>query len=149
MSRRISLILGVLVASLALFTATVMTGAPAGAARVPDPSVPTAARYGNTYGALSLAMSGGAVGWSNGYSTKWQALRRAQNECKSTSDYPWTCRKIAWVRNGWLALAVRWDGNNIERYGWAVGSTKRYAYWAAKDKCGYGLVRRASTNSFG
>lgn len=153
MSTRISVIVGALVASIALLAATLMMGAPAGAARVPTPPVTTPAAatayYTNYYGAISLAMTGGAVGWSYDYATKWQALRRAQNECKSKSNYPWSCQKIAWVRNGCLAVAVRWNGSDIERYGWAVRETKRSAYLAAKAKCGYACVRRAHTCTSG
>lgn len=140
--------IGAVIASIALLVASLLTAAPAGAARLPAPppaAPPTAISYYNNYGAIALAMTGGAVGWSYDYASKWQALRAAKNACKSRSSYPWTCEKIAWVRNGCLALAVAWDGDYIDHYGWAVRSTKRAAYWAAKQECGPGCVKRAYT----
>lgn len=143
---RIRFIIGVLIASLALLATSLASGASAGGPDVSDPPAPpTASAYYNYYGAISLAMTGGAVGWAYDYSTKWQALRSAQRACKSRSSYPWSCEKIAWVRNGCLAVAVSWDGEYIDYYGWGVANTKRQAYWRALDECGYGCVKRAYT----
>lgn len=131
--------------------ATVLAGAvPAGAAD--GPGSPQGVRpgaaisaYGYYYGAIALARTGGAVGWSYDYSTRRAAFRRAMNECRASSDYPWSCERIAWVRNGCLAVAVRWDGDFIDYYGWGVARTKRAAYWRALDECGAGCVRRVYT----
>lgn len=101
--------------------------------------------YGDNYGAIALAMTGGAVGWSYDFGTKRGAFRRAVRECKSASDYPWTCKKIAWVKNGCLAVAVRWDGNYVDRYGWGAANSKRQAYLRALDECGFQCKRRAYT----
>lgn len=136
--------------AVALAASLLFAAAPASAVSVPgpptaDPPGSSVQVYGRYYGAIALAMTGGAVGWSYDYGTKRAALRRAYRECKSRSDYPWTCEKIAWVRNGCLALAVRWNGGYVARYGWAARSTKRSAYWAALDKCGPGCVKRAYT----
>lgn len=143
---RIRFIIGVLVASLALVATSLVSGASAGAVDAPaPPTAPAVAAYYNYYGAISLAMTGGAVGWAYDYGTKWQALRSAQRACKSRSSYPWSCEKVAWVRNGCLAVAVNWDGDYIDYYGWGVANTKRQAYWRALDECGYGCVKRAYT----
>ena len=68
-------------------------------------------------------------------------------ECRRASDYPKTCQKVASVRNGCLAVAVRWDGDFISRYGWAVRPTKKQAYRAAKRECGKRCVRRGAVCS--
>lgn len=99
----------------------------------------------NYYGAIALAYTGGAVGWSYDYSTKRSALNRAQRECKSASNFPSSCHKIAWVRNGCLALAVRWNGSNIAHWGWGSASSKRAAYNRALDECGSNCRKRAYT----
>ena len=39
------------------------------------------------------------------------------------------------VRRGCLAVAVRWDGNYVDRYGWGAAATKRQAYLRALDEC--------------
>lgn len=128
--------------------ALAVPGAPAAAAErtadVPRPGAAISAYY-NNYGAIALAMTGGAVGWSYDYPTKRLAGKWAQYECKSSSDYPWTCKKIAWVRNGCLALAVRYDGIYVDVYGWGTARTKRAAYQRALAECGYGCKRRAWT----
>lgn len=140
-------VLKVLVALLAALAAIFATVTPAGASAEPTPAKPGASIsvYGYYYGAIALAMTGGAVGWSYDFGTKRAAFRRAMNECIAASDYPWTCEKIAWVRNGCLAVAVQWDGDYISYYGWGVARTKRQAYWRALDECGYGCVKRAYT----
>ena len=57
--------------------------------------------------------------------------------CKKASDTPWSCRKIAWVRNGCPALAVRWNDNGtIARYKWGVGAT-RPCVSQRLNKCGW------------
>ena len=134
-------------AGLAAIAAPALPATAAPAQVVPAVVAPGAviSAYGDNYGAIALAMTGGAVGWSYDYGTKRQAFRRAVRECKSASDYPWTCKKIAWVKNGCLAVAVRWDGNYVDRYGWGAASTKRQAYLRALDECGYQCKRRAYT----
>jgi hypothetical protein len=139
--------IGVLIAPLTVL-ALAMPGTPAvAAAPSADPPRPgaTISAYVHNYGAIALAMTGGAVGWSYDYPNKWLAGKRAKNECKQSSDYPWTCKKIAWVRDGCLALAVRYDGMFVDVYGWGTASTKRGAYLRALDECGYGCKRRAYT----
>jgi len=137
----------VLAAAIAALLATTMpvAAAPAGtSAKAPEPGAAVSA-YGYYYGSIALAMRGGAVGWSYDYGNKWVAMNRAKQACKSKSNYPWTCRKIAWVRNGCLAVAVSWSGNYISSYGWGIARTKRVAYARAKNKCGPYCVRRAYT----
>lgn len=139
-------LLALAAAIMALLATTMpVAAAPAGtSAKAPEPGAAVSA-YGNYYGAIALAMRGGAVGWSYDYGSKWGALRKAKRECKSASSYPWTCKKIAWVRNGCLAIAVQWAGNNISQYGWGVARGKRGAYWRALDECGPYCVKRAYT----
>ncbi|HRY11044.1 MAG: DUF4189 domain-containing protein [Actinobacteria bacterium] len=106
-------------------------------------SVSAVRRY---YGALALSRADGAVGWSYDYRTKAKAGRAALRECKKASATPWSCRKIVWVRNGCVALAVRWNDNGtIARYAWGVARNKAPAYRKALNKCGYGCKRRAWT----
>ena len=65
------------------------------------------------------------MGWSYDFRTKKRAGKRALRECKEGLRHTWSCRKIAWVRNGCLALAVRWNDNGtIARYKWGVGRNK-------------------------
>jgi hypothetical protein len=101
--------------------------------------------YGRWYGAIALAMDDGAAGWSYDYKTKRKALKRAQRECKKFSDFPSSCRKIAWVRNGCLAVAVLWNGSMVADYGWGIARSKRKAYFNALDDCGPNCKRRAYT----
>jgi len=134
-------------AGLAAVAAPALPASAAPATYVPTVVAPGAviSAYGDNYGAIALAMTGGAVGWSYDYSTKRFAFKRAMRACKNASDYPWTCKKIAWVKNGCLAVAVRWDGNYVDRYGWGAAATKRQAYLRALDECGYQCKRRAYT----
>lgn len=137
----------VLAAAIVALLATTMpvAAAPAGtSAKAPEPGAAVSA-YGYYYGAISMSMGDGAVGWSYDYSTKWRAKYRAQAKCRSASSTPWRCRKIAWVRNGCLAVAVQWSGNSIARYGWGIARTKRAAYWRALDECGPYCVKRVYT----
>jgi hypothetical protein len=146
MIRSIRWIIAGLAVSIALLASLI---APAGASpsAVPTESADsTAAAYGRYYGAIALSRADGAVGWSYDFSTKRKAGKRALKECRKASDTPWSCRKVAWVRNGCLALAVRWNDNGtIARYKWGVGRNKAPAYRAALNKCGWGCVRRAYT----
>lgn len=138
-------ILGVAVVAFALLASILL---PAGATSAPGDSTSdsTAAAYGRYYGAIALSRADGAVGWSYDFRTKKRAGKRALRECKKASDAPWSCRKIAWVRNGCLALAVRWNSNGtIARYKWGVARNKGPAYRKALNKCGYGCKRRAYT----
>ncbi|MDP4014485.1 MAG: DUF4189 domain-containing protein [Candidatus Nanopelagicales bacterium] len=136
----------ILLASLAVLGSALVAGTSAGAAsppttaQQPDRSVST---YRNNFGAISLAFKGGAVGWSYDYSTRKKAVKRAHRQCRSRSSTK--CTKIAWVRNGCLAVAVRWSGSNVTYYGWAVRGSKKKAYRAAKRECGGKCVRRAFT----
>lgn len=100
---------------------------------------------GRWYGAIALAFDDGAAGWSYNYKTKRKALTRAQKECKKASDFPGSCRKIAWVRNGCLAVAVLWNGSMVADYGWGLARSKRKAYLNALDDCGPDCKRRAVT----
>lgn len=105
-----------------------------------------AARAVNYYGSIALSPADGAVGWSYDYRTRRGAIKRAKRECRQASDYPWRCRKVGWVRNGCLALAVRWNGSGgIARWASAYRYGKRAAYRAAKKRCGPGCRRRAFT----
>lgn len=127
--------------------ALALPGAAAATAPAADPPRPAAAisAYAHNYGAISLAMTGRGVGWSYDYPTKRLAGKWAQYECKEIADYPWTCKKIAWVRDGCLAVAARYDGIDVDAYGWGSASTKRGAYQRALAECGYGCKRRAWT----
>lgn len=111
-----------------------------------DPPQPTTVAASGSYGAIAIA-SDGAWGRAWGYRTKKKAGKWAMWECRRSSDYPKTCQKVAWVRNGCLGVAVRWNGDFIDRYGWAARSTKKQAYRAAKRKCGKRCVRLASVCS--
>lgn len=106
----------------------------------------TAQNYttGRYYGAISLA-SDAAVGYSYDYSTKTKALNAAQKACKRASRRDSTCRKIVWVRNGCAAVAIKWNGRQVTRYGWAVRDSKNAAIKAAKSKCGKTCIVRAYT----
>ncbi|MEZ5157299.1 MAG: DUF4189 domain-containing protein [Candidatus Nanopelagicales bacterium] len=119
--------------------------APVAVADAPAKPTSTVAASG-TYGAIAIA-SDGAWGRSWNYRTKRKAGKWAMWECRRASDYPKTCKKVAWVRYGCLAVAVRWNGDFISRYGWATRSTKKKAHRAAKRRCGTGCVRRASVCS--
>lgn len=119
--------------------------APQAAADAPATPTSTVAATG-TYGAIAVA-SDGAWGRSWNYRKKSRAGKRAMWQCRQASDYPKTCEKVAWVRNGCLAVAVRWNGDFINRYGWAARSSKKKAYRAAKRKCGKRCVRLASVCS--
>lgn len=147
-SRR-PVLLAALLTALAAASAPLTPGAHASTADAlagGAPTPPEAAAFWDNYGAISLAFTGGAVGWSYDYGTKASAKRAAQRACRARSDYPWSCRKIAWVRNGCLALAVRWDNDgDVSRYGWAVRRNRTAAYRVAKRECGWGCVRRAYT----
>ena len=100
---------------------------------------------GRWYGAIALAFDDGAYGTSWNYKTKRKALKRAQKECKNYSDYPSSCRKIAWVRNGCLAVAVLWNGSMVADYGGGLARSKRKAYLNALDDCGPDCKKRAYT----
>jgi len=100
---------------------------------------------GRWYGAIAIAFDDGAAGWSYDYKTKRKALNRAQKECKKFSDFPSSCRKIAWVRNGCLAVAVLWNGSMVADYGWGIARSKRKAYLNALDDCGPDCKKRAYT----
>lgn len=147
-NRRATLRVAVVFAMLAL-VASALTGfsSPAKAA-VPDQQVSQPAAMSQQqlpryyFGAISLAFRGGAVGYSYDYRTKRAALRALYRKCRSASSYPGSCRKIVWVRNGCAALAVRWQGSNIARYGWGVARTRRAAYRTALNKCGARCVKR-------
>lgn len=128
--------------------AGLVAGPPASA--VPEPPVAdppvSALAYRNYYGAIALATVGGAVGWSYDFRTKKRAFKVAMRECRKASSYPWSCRKVAWVRNWCIGLAVLWDAdNNIAYYDYGAGRTKKKAYRKALRKCGPGCVRRAYT----
>ena len=92
--------------------------------------------YGRWYGAIAVAFDDGAYGRSWNYKTKRKALNRAQKECKRYSDFPSSCRKLAWVRNGCLAVAVSWNGSMVADYGWGIARSKRKAYVNALNDCG-------------
>ena len=141
--RLVTMLVAVFATLAGLLAATV----PAAADPVPAPVGVGASvsAYGDLYGAIALAMSGGAVGWSYDYGTKGAAFRRALNACRAHSDYPWSCEKIVWVLNGCAAVAVSWSGNDIYSYGWGIARSKRVAYWRALDKCGPDCVKRAYT----
>lgn len=97
----------------------------------------SAARY-PYYGAISVSMADGAGGWSYDYGTKRAAKRAAQRSCKNRSDYPGSCRKIVWVRNGCAAVVARyWSDGSIRRYAWGIGNTKRQAINRAKAELNY------------
>lgn len=89
----------------------------------------------NNYGAVSIAADGG-FGYTYDYSSKSKAIAAAQKNCKKASNDPATCTKVAWVRNGCLSVAIRWDGYNVTRYGWAFASSKSAAAARAKKECG-------------
>ncbi|MEZ5186928.1 MAG: DUF4189 domain-containing protein [Candidatus Nanopelagicales bacterium] len=146
MTRSLRLLVGALFVAFALLVAALV---PADAARPaaqgiePGSAIAVSGRY---YGAIALSRADGAVGWSYNFKTKRKAGKRALRECKDASDTPWSCKKIAWVRNGCLALAVRWNSNGtIARYAWGLGRNKRPAYENALRKCGSKCKRRAYT----
>lgn len=115
-----------------------------GVAARPEPTGDEAKQlFGNYYGAISLAYRGGAVGYSYDYGSASKALSVAQAKCKKATPYDSTCHKIAWVRNGCLALSLKWSGANPVRYGWAVRSSKKSAINAANRVCGAGCSMRA------
>ncbi len=119
--------------------ATALSGAVAvQAAPADDPSGLGASlsAKGRWYGAIAVAFDDGASGWSYNYKTKRKAFKRAQKECKKSSDFPSSCRKIAWVRNGCLAVAVLWNGSMVADTGWGIARSKRKAYLNALDDCG-------------
>lgn len=143
MIRSIRWVIGVVFVAIALLASVLV---PAGATPQGSPADSSAAVAGRYYGAIALSRADGAVGWSYDYRTKRRAGKKALRECRKASDTSWSCKKIAWVRNGCLALAVRWNSNGtIARYEWGVGRNKGPAYRAALDKCGPNCKRRAYT----
>ncbi len=142
MSGRLQSLIGGAILAVALLLAMLIPAAGAGVSRtISGPSI-----SGMYYGAIALSRVDGAVGWSYDYGTKATAGKAALRECKKASTVPWSCRKIVWVRNGCVALAVRWNDNGtIGRYAWGVASNKATAYSKALNKCGYGCQRRAWT----
>jgi len=133
--------------AMALLMSLLIPASGAGVAQpVNDQGRSSIAAVNRYYGALALSRADGAVGWSYDYRTKRKAGKAALRECKKASETPWSCRKIVWVRNGCVALAVRWNDNGtIARYRWAVAMKKSTAYRKALNKCGYGCKRRAYT----
>lgn len=144
-------LLGIALAVAGLIAAVLVPSTSAGAApatvSVDGQANASAAR--NYYGAIALAFTGGAYGWSKNYSSKRAALRVAQKECKNASSTPSSCRKIAWVANGCLSVAVRWNGNNVARYGWAYRRSKSAATFAAINECGGNCRKRVTICSKG
>lgn len=127
------------VASAPAARATASTVVPAsapdhsGSAR-PVPGAPLARRH-FFYGAISVSPDW-AAGWAYDYRTKARALRASLRACKRHSNYPGSCRKIVWVRNGCAAVAAKWDPSThfITRISWGIGFTKRKAIHRAKRK---------------
>ena len=102
------------------------------------PAVQTGSARSWYYGAISVAMTDGAGGYSYDYGTKKSAKRAAQRACKNKSNYPSSCRKIVWVRNGCAAVVAKyWSDGSVRRYAWGIGSTKRQAINRAKAELNY------------
>ena len=132
-SRRLLVIL-----ALALGVSLAVTTAPSASA-----SSDTSQQRRNYFGALSIS-SDNAWGGSYDYVTKRKAIKRAQRECKKRSNYPGTCERAVWVRNGCAALSVKLNSDGfVTRYGWAVNRYKGPAIKAAQKKCGKKCVKRA------
>ncbi|MCU0278446.1 MAG: DUF4189 domain-containing protein [Candidatus Nanopelagicales bacterium] len=147
MSGRLQSLVGGVIFAIALLLSMFIPTSGSGVARTAsDHGGSAVSAVGMYYGAIALSRVDGAVGWSYDYRSKAAAGKAALRECKQSSTVPWSCRKIVWVRNGCVALAVRWNDNGtIGSYAWGVASNKASAYRKALNKCGYGCQRRAWT----
>lgn len=139
------ILLGVALAAAGLIAALLVPATTAGATPSADASAQVGAAAVNYYGSIALSARDNSVGWSYDYRTKRGAIKRAKRECRKASNYPWTCKKVGWVRNGCLALAVRTSGGSVARWASAYRGSKRAAYRAAKNRCGPGCRKRAYT----
>jgi Domain of unknown function (DUF4189) len=131
--------------------ATTLIVVATGVSASPSPS-PSPGGAGQEYGALVTAFSlqqyeGGGhpelVGfWGHG-TTLHQAKRSAVQDCWQTGNskkyeptFKADCKKAAWVRNGYLALAVNVDPNST---GWAWAKTEAEAKRDAVAFCKKGI----------
>lgn len=87
------------------------------------------------FGAISVSRDW-AAGWAYDYRTRHRAVRASLHNCKIRSNYPGSCRKIVWVRNGCAAVAAKWSPTTgfITRVSWGIAYTKRKAIRRAKAK---------------
>jgi len=90
----------------------------------------------NYFGAISVA-SDGAYGYSYDYGTKKKALKKSFKSCKRYSNYPGTCKKIVWVRNGCAAVNVKYNRSGyVKRVKWGVAGSRVAAKRAARRNFG-------------
>lgn len=126
--------LGAVFAALLMLASGTLAGTSSSAqGAVPTDERTTTQRGGNLYAAIQMAYQDGTVGKAWNYRSRRGAFRAAGNECRAATRHP--CHKIVWVRNGCAAVAVRWRGGSVVRYGWGVAARKRPAVRAALRKC--------------
>lgn len=127
----------------AMAVATVLAGtmlAFAPASNASTSSAPTTERSRAFYGAIALSADS-TIAYSYDYRTKRRALRAAYRKCKARAEYPGTCTKVGWVRNGCGAVAVKYGTNGlVSRYKFGWGRTKAIAKANARRNFG-GQIR--------
>ncbi|UMG93835.1 DUF4189 domain-containing protein [Nocardioides sp. TF02-7] len=93
------------------------------------------------FGAVSMSRDQAWGGYIN-TPTRKGAIQRAHKRCKSLSNYPGQCRKLGWVRNGCMAVAIKTNSQGWIT-SWATGyaNRKAVANRKAKKRNGGGKIR--------
>ncbi len=79
------------------------------------------------YAAVAYSQETGAYSWSYNCATLAQAKQKALDACDADD-----AEVVAWVRNGWIALAL---GDDVGQYGWAWAANRTQARRLALDQC--------------
>lgn len=86
--------------------------------------------YGNTYAAIAYSPSTGHYGWANGRGSRFDAEQAALRNCQGSD-----ARIVAWVNNGFCALAKGDDNSYGIGYSYGDGATNTYAMSRALLEC--------------